>query len=206
MSGKDTTNNSDNFDLPAVHDDIVSTGAAADSSDWDERLKGVSRILRYAMLVSGSASHVEPRLVAEIDEVCPRLPENIAWATAPDVDTGLALAAELDLRAAAQDEPNLRSLADCVRLLCLPTPQDAANFYEYRRVAKALHHAFRKAASDGDEQLCGDLERFVFGWAALPACSDLVPKRQLAAVNAAILGMRMAEHRVEAAKPPRSRF
>jgi hypothetical protein len=200
MSEEDSTDNNDDFDLPLVDDDIVSTGAAADSSDWDERFTGVSRILRYAMLVSDLGKHVEQRLVAEIDEVCPRLPENVTWAAAPNVDTGLALAAELDLRAAAQDEPNLRSLADCVRLLCLPTPHDATHFNEYRRVAKTLQQALYKSVRGGAEELCADLERFVFGWAALPACGDLVPKHQAAAVNAAILGMRMAEHRVEAAK------
>src|SRR4051812_2340324 len=199
MSEKDESDNGDDFDLPAVYEDIVSTGAAADSSDWDQRLNGVSRILRYAMLVSDYGSHAEQRLVAEIDEVCPRLLENVVWAAAPKVDTGLALAAELDRRAAAQDDPNLRSLADCVRLLCLPTPRDAY-FDEHRRVAKALQQAFRKAACDGDEDLCADLERFVFGWAALPACSDLVSMSQPAAMNAAVLGTRMAEHRVEAAR------
>jgi ATP-dependent Lon protease len=70
------------------------------------------------------------------------LPLNAAWATAPDVGTGLALAAELDRRAVSQNEPNLRSLADCVRLLCLPVPRDATYFEEYRRVGKALVLAF----------------------------------------------------------------
>lgn len=153
MSGKSTTDNDDDFDLPAVDDNIVSTGAAADSSDWDERLKRVSRLLRYAMLVTNSASHVEQRLIAEIDEVCPQLSLNAAWAVAQTVDAGLALAAELDRRAVAEDEPNLRSLADCVRLLCLPTPRDATYFKEHRRVAKALQQAFYKAARDGDEEL-----------------------------------------------------
>lgn len=202
MSKKDSN---DDIDLSAV-DDIVSTGAAADSSDFDERLKGVPRILRYAMLVSDHGSHAEQRLVAEIDEVCPRLPENGSWAAGPSVDAGLALAAELDLRAAAQDEPNLRSLADCVRLLCLPTPRDATYFDDHRRVAKALQQAFRKSDCYGDDALYSDFEQFVFGWAALPACSDLVSTNRPAAVNAAILGMRMAEHRVEAAKTETSQL
>ena len=42
----------DDLDLPATERDAVSTGAAADSADWDERLKGLPRLLRYAMLVS----------------------------------------------------------------------------------------------------------------------------------------------------------
>jgi ATP-dependent Lon protease len=58
------------------------------------------------------------------------------------VRTGLALAAELDRRAVTQNEPNLRSLADCVRLLCLPLPRDATYFEEHRRVGKARVQAF----------------------------------------------------------------
>ena len=84
--------------------------------------------MRYAMLLGGNAGHIEQRLIAEIDELCPNLPLNAAWAAAPDAGTGLALAAELDRRAVTQNEPNLRSVADCVRLLCLPVPRDATYF------------------------------------------------------------------------------
>jgi ATP-dependent Lon protease len=128
MSADGMSDDADDLDLPAAECDAVSTGAAADSADWDERLKGLPRLLRYAMLVSDNASHIEPRLIAEIDELCPNLPLNAAWAAAPNVDTGLTLAAELDRCAVTQNEPNLRSLADCVRLLCLPVPRDATTF------------------------------------------------------------------------------
>src|SRR5258708_2666740 len=120
MSADRTSDDADDADLPAVERDAVSTGAAADSTDWDERLRGMPRLLRYAMLVSDNANHIEQRLIAEIDELCPKLPHNVAWTTAPSADTGLALAAELDRRAVTRNEPTLRSLADCVRLLCLP--------------------------------------------------------------------------------------
>jgi hypothetical protein len=195
----DGTTEADDLDLPAVDSDTVSTGAAADSSDWDERLKGLRRILRYAMLVSDNASHIEQRLVAEIDELCPNLPLNAAWAAGLSVDAGLALATELDRRAVTQNEPILRSLADCVRLLCLPIPREVTYFEEHRRVGKALLQAFHKV-DDSDEQLRCDLEQFAFGWAALPVCTDLLPQHQPAAVNAAVLGKRMAEHRISAAK------
>jgi ATP-dependent Lon protease len=201
MSSDATDDEPDDFDLPLVDDDVVSTGAAADSSGWDERLKGLPRILRYAMFVGDNADHVRQRLVAEIDELCPNLPLNAAWAPAFDTGMGLALAAELDHRAVTQDEPNLRSFADCVRLLCLPMPSDVSLFEEYRRVGKALLLAFNKVVhGSDDEQLCCDIERFVFGWAALPVCTDLVSKNVRAAPNAAILGLRMAEHRIAAAK------
>src|ERR1700730_1426054 len=149
------TDDADDLDLPAAERDAISTGAAADSADWDERLKGLPRLLRYAMLVSDNASHIEQRLVAEIDELCPNLPLNL--------DNGLTLAAELDRCAVTQNEPNLRSLADGVRLLCLPVPRDATYFEDYRRVGKALVQAFRKVERGTEEQLCCDLERFVFG-------------------------------------------
>jgi ATP-dependent Lon protease len=129
MSADRTSDDADDTDPPAVERDAVSTGAAADSPAWDERLKGLPRLLRFATLISGNA-HINQRLIAEINELCPDLPLNAAWATAPDLGTGLALAAELDHRAVSQNEPNLRSLADCVRLLCLPVPRDATYFEE----------------------------------------------------------------------------
>jgi ATP-dependent Lon protease len=188
----------DDFDLPAVEQDAVSTGAAADSADWDERLKGLPRILRYGVLVSDNASHVEQRLIAEINELCPNLPLNAAWAAALTVDAGLALAAELDRRAVTDNDPKLRGLADSVRLLCLPVPRGGAFFEDHQRVAKALLLAFNNVIRDSDEQLCCDIERFVFGWAALPACSHMIVRHQSAAVNAVLIGSRTAEHRIAA--------
>ena len=194
-----TTDDADDIDLLAVEDDAVSTGAAADSSDWDERLKDLPRLLRYSMLITDGAGHVEQRLIAEINELCPQLPHNAAWASALAVDAGLALAAELDHRAVTQNEPKLRSLADCVRLLCLPTPRDRTYFEDHRRVGKALIQAFQATSRHAEQELCCDLERFAFGWAALPACTDLLPRGASAARNAAFLGNRMAEYRVAAA-------
>jgi ATP-dependent Lon protease len=180
--------------------EAISTGAAADSAEED-RFKGLPRLLRYAILVSDNSAHyVEQRLIAEIDELCPQLPHLAAWAAALNANAGLALAAELDHRAVTQNEPNLRSLSDCARLLCLPVPHDVTHFEDYRRVGKALVRAFRKIQHSRDERLCCDLERFIFGWAALPAFSDLLEKKHRAAVNAPIVGSMIAEHRVSAAK------
>jgi ATP-dependent Lon protease len=198
MSADRTSDDADDADLPAVERDAVSTGAAADSADWDERLKGLPRILRFAMLISHKGRHIKQRLIAEINLLCPNLPLNAAWAAAPDVGAGLALAAELDRRAVTQNEPNLRSLADCVRLLCLPVPRDATYFEEYRRVGKALVQAFHVTSRHAEEQLRCDLERFTFGWAALPACTDLLRKDLSAAMNATLLGESMAVYRIAA--------
>ena len=112
MSADCTSDDTDDIDPPAVERDAISTGAAA---DWDEGLKGLPRLLRFAILISQEACHIKARLIAEINELCPNLPLNAAWAAAPDVGTGLALAAELDHRAVIQYEPNLRGVADCVR-------------------------------------------------------------------------------------------
>ena len=194
-----TTDDADDLDLPAVEHDAASTGAAADSSDLDERLKALPRLLRYAMLVKDRARHIEERLVAEISELCPGLGQTAIWAAAPDAASGLPLAVELDRRAVSQDEPVLRSLSDCVRLLCLPLPRSADLFDDYRRVGKALVEGFRKIHRETEEELRCDLEEFTYGWAALPACSDLVSKHVGAAENATRLGALMAELRIAAA-------
>ena len=190
--------NGDDFN-PLDGSGAVSTGAAADSSDWDERLKGLPRLLRYAMLMNDNADHVSLRLIAEIDELCPRLPHNIAWSAALDDNAGLQLAVELDHRAVAKNDPDLRSVADCVRMLCLPFPCEVIHFGDYRRVGKSLIQAFRKVARNAEPQLCCELERFTFGWAALPACSDLGSKNLSAAANAVMLGASMADYQVSAA-------
>jgi ATP-dependent Lon protease len=190
----------DDFDLPSVEHDDVATGAAADSADWEERHEGLPRLLRYAMLVNDNANHVEQRLMAEIDQLCPNLPRNTAWATALNVDAGLALAAELDHRAVVDDDPKLRGVADCVRLLCLPAPRGRTFFEDHQRVAKALLLAFRSVVHKRDEQLRCDIEQFVYGWAALPACGHMIVRHKSAAANALFIGSRMVEHRIAAAE------
>jgi ATP-dependent Lon protease len=188
----------DETELPTAELDAVSTGAAADSGDLDDRLKDLPRVLRYAMLISDEAQRVDERLVAEIEGLCPRLLQNTAWALSRHPDTGLELAAELDHRAVAQDQPELRSLADAVRLLCLPLPRDGTHFDDHRRVGKALLQAFDNTAYKAPTELSCELERFVFGWAALPACTDLLSRHVSAAVNASSLGRLMAKYRTEA--------
>jgi ATP-dependent Lon protease len=192
--------NDDDSELPEVDDDIVTTGAAADSGDWDERLKGLPRLMRYAALVFNKADHVEHRLVAEIDELCPQLQLNAAWARGFDTNIGVALAYELDHRAVVGNEPDLRSLADCVRFLSLPTPHEAEYFEEHRRAGKALIQAFRHVPRDLDGDLLSSLEGFVFGWAALPICGDLVTKSARAKVNAQILATLMVRYRIGSAE------
>src|SRR5882757_4279293 len=190
----------DDFDLPAVERDDIATGAAAGSADWDERHEGLPRLLRYAMLVNDSANHVEQRLMAEIDQLCPNLSLNAAWAAAFNAGAGLALAAELDRRAVTEDDPKLRGLADSVRLLSLPAPSGGAFLRDHQRVAQALLLAFRATDHKCDEQLRCDVEQFVFGWAALPACRHMIVRHQSSAMNAVVIGSRMAKHRIAAAQ------
>jgi hypothetical protein len=188
--------------LPIVDEDTVSTGAAADSSQPDEPLKSLPRILRCAMLFGTDDAFVRQRLIAEIDELSPRLPLNAAWAQTADIGTGVALAIELDHRAVVQDQPALRSIADCVRLLTLPMPVDHTHIDDHRRVAKALLQALNKLSPDTEGDLLAQLEEFCFGWAALPVGTDLLPRTRAypAAASAARLGSIMAVHRVAAAE------
>ena len=213
--GKDAVDSdnsaSDDFDLPVLDDDIVTTGAAADSSEPDARLQALPRILRYAVLTGQDRAYLQQRLVAEIDQICRGLPLNAAWAIAADADaavgTALALAAELDRRAVVNDQPELRSLADTVRLISLPGSHDPRHsedhhVEDHRRVAKALVLTLRALSSDTDPKLLAALEEFAFGWACLPACRDLLPRLRLssAAGSAELLGKGMATYRIALAK------
>ena len=158
MSTEPDETGRDGANLPTVDDDVTSTGAAADSAEIDERLKALPRILRYAMLVSDSGAYIWQRLVAEIDELCPGLPLNAAWAGSRDAGLGVALGIELDHRAVKQDQLELRSLADCVRLLSLPVPRDSADLHDHRRVAKTLLQALGNLERGTDAALLADLE------------------------------------------------
>jgi ATP-dependent Lon protease len=202
MTAESDENDRDDPNLPVVDDDVTSTGAAADSAETDERLKALPRILRYAMLVGDSGAYVWQRLVAEIDELCPGLPLNAAWAKSRDAGLGVALGIELDHRAVKQDQPDLRSIADCVRLLSLPVPRDGADLDDHRRVAKTLLQALGNLRRGIDAALLADLEAFCFGWAALPASTDRMPQiiASTAAAGAIRLGRQMAEHRIAAAE------
>ncbi|QAU44345.1 AAA family ATPase [Bradyrhizobium guangzhouense] len=193
-----TGDKNDDFDLPTVESDDVLTGAAADSADSEDQLKGLPRVLRYAKLIGDHASHIEKRLIAEIHELCPDLVMNVGSDVPLEVDAGLALATELDRRAVKDNDPNLRSLSDSVRLLCLPAPREGLHSKHYFRVAKALLLAFENIRSR-DDRLCCEIERFVFGWAALPTCAHMVVEHESAAANALRLGSRMVDYRIAAA-------
>ena len=128
------------FELPGV-DDVASSGAAAESAEWNEKLQRLPRILRYAVLGKRRKTYLRERLVAEIAELAPGLMQTVRWVYKDDSGHGLALAAELDQLAVTRDRPDLRSLADCVRLLSLPLPGAPAQDQDHRRVAKALAQA-----------------------------------------------------------------
>jgi ATP-dependent Lon protease len=194
----------DDASMPgAVDPDTVANGAAADSADGNlERLKGLPRILRYAMLSKDNRDDVVAhRLVAEIDELCPNLSQNAAWAVTQDSETGLALAVELDRLAVIRDLPLLRSLGDCVRLLSLSMPCDFEQFGAFRRVTRAMIHALRHVAATLDDQQCADLEELIYGFAALPAATGVTDATRLwpAISSAVYLGERSARHRIRAA-------
>lgn len=182
--------------------DVVTAGAAADSADdADERRKGLPRILRYAMLVEDRADAIEPRLAAEIEELCPGLPSATAWAATRDAGAGPALATELDRLAVTRDLPLLRSLGDCVRLLSLTLPFDVRRFGDFRRVTRVLIMAFDATAGDLQDEQRNDLERLICGWAALPMATGSTDDSQRwpAIHYAARLGEQLATSRVHSA-------
>lgn len=187
----------------AVDPDAIVDGAAADSADSDqERLQGLPRLLRYALLAKDNVDDtVAHRLVAEIDELCPNLSQNADWAAAQSSETGFALAAKLDRLAVVRDVPALRNLSDCVRLLTLTLPCAPQRFGVYRRVARAMILAFRQIEANLDDERCAELERIVYGFAALPAAIGANDSACSwpAISNAAHLGEQSARHRIRAA-------
>jgi ATP-dependent Lon protease len=185
----------------SVETDIASTGAAADSAEYDAGLNALPRILRYAILVNQDEKFAVERLFAEIAELAPGRPLTIAWARDPVVH-GHDLAIDLDHLGVVLDMPDLRGLADAVRLLSLPLPEAGTNWADHIRVSKALLHAYQKLPENIDLELAAEIESFSVGWALLPVATDLLsPYRSSgSADNAGPLGKSLAEHRIDAAE------
>jgi ATP-dependent Lon protease len=194
----------DVFDLPVVDEDTVVTGAAADATDLDEKLKQLPRILRVALLIDQGRSDIHERLIADIETLRPGLPLTAAFATVDDHVTALALAKDLDRCAVADDAPELRHIADCVRLLSFPIQKDLASSHDYRRVTQALMNALALLPDEIDAQLGADIETFCVGWAMIPALAHRLPRYrrpgQIAATHASFVGGMTAKRRVEAAE------
>ena len=190
------------FELPAFEEDAILTGAAADSADLAERLKGLPRILRLALLIDSRDSAIYDRLIADIATLCPELPLTAAFAASEDPSTARALACELDKRAVVDDLPELRHLGDCIRLLTLPMLQDLSASEDYRRVTLSLFNALKRLPEDVNPQLAAHVETFCVGWAVLPALRHRVPRyrqpRSAAAEHASFLGNMTATRRIEA--------
>jgi ATP-dependent Lon protease len=208
MSTDDETQ--DDFDLP-LEDDIASTGAAAESAEYDEELKALPRLLRYAILSNRDGTFARERLVAEIAEFAPGRPLAVAWMLDGNESNSVALAIELDRLAVLQDKPDLRGLADSVRLLSLSVPDGSAKYdaQAHLRVAKALMHAYRQLPDDINLDLAAEIEAFTVGWAAMYAATTLLTKYRepVAYINAPRIGLKLAHWRVKAAEAKlRERF
>jgi ATP-dependent Lon protease len=186
--------------LPAEQD-LASTGAAADSAEPDDDLKALPRLLRYAILSNRDESFALERLIAEITALAPGEPLTLVWAKGVPSD-GAALAIQLDHLAVTKDQPDLRSISDCVRLLSLTTPDLTAGRDDHLRVGKALVHAYRQLPADLNFDLAADVETFVAGWAALPSAAAVLSRYVSggAAENARVVGRRLATYRVDAAE------
>lgn len=194
----------DVFDLPVVDEDTVLTGAAADATDLEEKLKDLPRILRIALLIDRKSGYIHDRLIADIETLSPGLALTAAFATADDPATALALAKELDRLAVADDVPELRHIADCVRLVSLPIQNDLAGSEDYRRVTQTLMNALARLQTDIDPSLGAEIESFCIGWAMLPALKNRLPRYRradlAAATHASFLGDQAATRRIEAAE------
>lgn len=194
----------DVFDVPVVDEDTILTGAAADATDLEDGLKDLPRILRVALLVDRNSGHIHDRLIADIETVSPGLALTAAFATTDDPATALALAKELDRLAVADDVPELRHIADCVRLVSLPIQNDLAGSEDYRRVTQSLMNALARLPTDIDPALGAEIESFCIGWAMIPALKHRLPRYrhrdQTAANHASSLGDQAATRRVEAAE------
>jgi ATP-dependent Lon protease len=201
-SGSDRVD--DLLDLPVVDEEIILAGAAADASGLEEKLKHLPRILRVALLINQGCRDIHDRLVADIETLSPGLPLTAAFATTDDPATALALAREVDRCAVADDVPELRHIADCIRLLSLPMQKGLASSEDYRRVTQTLMNALARLPTDIDPQLGADIETFCVGWAMIPALKHRLPRYQrpglVAAAHAAFVGDLTATRRVEAAE------
>lgn len=153
----------------------MATGAAADAAEIDDDLQQLPRILRIVRLRARDDSFIMKRLIGDVAALCPGLPQIAAFVAGRDDDSALALAAELDRLAASEDRPELRSLADCVRLISLPVPDSDALLAEHRRVTKSLLIAQQALPDQSELDLAADIEAFVWGWAAMPFARHLLP-------------------------------
>lgn len=194
----------DDFDLTTIDEDILLTGAAADAADLEEKLKGLPRIVRVALLINRGSRDIHDRLIADIEMLRPGLPLTAAFATSDDPARAMALAQDLDHCAVADDIPELRHIADCVRLVSLPMQKDLANSEDYRRVTQTLMRTLARLPDDVDRQLGADVESFCVGWAMIPALRHRLPRYlrpgEMAATYASTLGELTATRRVEAAE------
>ena len=142
------------------------------------------------------------RLVAEVITLVPGLPLTLApWAQGAPPG-GIVLARELDYLAVTRDQPDLRSISDCVRLLSLTMADLIDGSDDHLRVGKALVHAYRQMPADLDIDFAAEIETFVAGWAALPSAAAVFCRYggRGAAENARVVGSRLATHRVDAAE------
>jgi ATP-dependent Lon protease len=190
------------FDLPAIEEEAVLTGAAADAGNLADKLKNLPRILRVAALIDWGDTTIHDRLVADIATLCPGLPLTASFAATGNPVTAKDLATELDRHAAADDLPELRHVSDCLRLLTLPMQNDLAASEDYRRVTMTLFNAAARLPEDIDPQLGADIEAFCVGWAVLPSLQHRIPRYRRpgssAATHASYLGNMTATLRIAA--------
>ncbi len=149
-------------------DEIVREGAAIDGAQAEGALKGLPRVLRYALM--SNPPGVGERVAADVAVLAPDLSETIAtWAWTSSRAGWESTAAALDEGAVRLDEPPLRALADVVRMLSMTADQARAHAPDTLRVVAALTAGSREAPDFTAEHAAqlAEVDLYVIGWTHL---------------------------------------
>ena len=143
----------------------LAAAAGAESADADEPEATFPRLLRYALASSHSTNQLRDRLLGDIVALAPDM-EDLAtrWTDKP-AKTAAALAKALDAGAVEGDRPALRTLADCVRILGIPSGPE--NHADHCRVAAALAACADKTTVS--IEMGARIQAVVTGWAMVAA-------------------------------------
>ena len=137
----------DVFDLPAVDEDVIVTGAAADATDLEERLKDLPRILRVALLIDQGSRDItidwsptsrrSPGLRWTRGFRDRRRPRHRRWRS--------PRARSVRRRRRRARVPNSPTAFACSSLRM---QKDLANSEEYRRVTQTLMNALARSPTE----------------------------------------------------------
>jgi hypothetical protein len=143
----------------------LTAAAGAESADADEPEATLPRLLRYALASLHSTNQLRDRLLGDIVALAPNMEDLATRWTEKPAKTAALLAKALDTGAVEGDRPALRTLADCVRILGIPSGSE--NHADHCRVAAALAAcADRTTVSI---EMGARIQAVVTGWAMVAA-------------------------------------